>query len=126
MQLKTNLAIVAALGALTACASSVTPPRQEMEDARAAITQARPVAAKEAPAELINAQEKLGQAEAAMQAKKYEQARSLAQQARADAHLAYTIAENARVKRQADEASAANQTLRQELERKGEPERKIQ
>ena len=126
MQLKTNLTIVAALGALTACASGVTPPRQEMEDARAAITQARPVAVKEAPAELINAQEKLGQAEAAMQAKKYEQARSLAQQARADAQLAYTIAENARVKRQADEASAANQTLRQELERKGEPERKIQ
>jgi hypothetical protein len=126
VQLKTNVAIVGALAALTACASGVTPPRQEMEDARAAITQARPVAVKEAPAELMNAQEKLGQAEAAMQAKKYEQARTLAQQARADAHLAYTIAENARVKRQADEASAANQTLRQELERKGEPERKIQ
>ena len=126
MQPRTSLAMVGALAALTACASGVTPPRQEMEDARAAITQARPVAAKEAPAELINAQEKLGQAEAAMQAKKYEQARSLAQQARADAHLAYTIAENSRAKRQADEANAANQTLRQELERKSEPERKTQ
>lgn len=126
MQLKTNLAIVGALAALTACASGVTPPRQEMEDARAAITLARPVAAKEAPAELMNAQDKLGQAEAAMQAKKYEQARSLAQQSAADARLAYTIAENTRMKRQADEASAANQTLRQELERKSDQERKTQ
>ena len=126
MQPRTSLAIVGALAALTACASGVTPPRQEMEDARAAITHARPVAAKEAPAELMNAEEKFGQAQAAMQAKKYEQARSLAQQSAADARLAHTIAENSRVKRQADEASAANQTLRQELERKSEQERKTQ
>ena len=111
--------MVGALAVLTACASGVTPPRQEMEDARAAITAARPVAAKEAPAELMNAEEKFGQAQAAMQAKKFEQARSLAQQAAADANLAFNIAQNTRAKRQADEASAANQTLRQELERLG-------
>lgn len=125
MQLRTSLSMAAVAAALTACASG-TPPRQEMEDARAAITQARPLAAKEAPAELMNAQEKLGAAQAAMQAKKYDQARSLAQQAAADARLAHTIAENTVVKRQADEASAANQTLRQELERKNEQERKTQ
>jgi hypothetical protein len=110
---------VGAIAALTACASG-NPPRQEMEEARAAIILARPVAAKEAPAELMNAESKLGQAQAAMQAKKYDEARTLAQQAHADARLAYTIAENTRVKRQADEASAANQTLRQEIERKSQ------
>jgi hypothetical protein len=119
VDLKSGLLAAAAVAALAACAS-VTPPRQEMEDARAAITQARPVAAKEAPAEFMNAELKFGQAQAAMQAKKYEQARSLAQQAAADANLAYSIAQNTRVKRQAEEAATANQTLRQELERKSQ------
>ena len=126
MQTRTSLVVVGAVAALTACASGVTPPRQEMEDARAAITAARPVAVKEAPAELMNAETKFGQAQAAMQSKKFEEARSLAQQAAADARLAYNIGENTRAKRQADEASAANQTLRQELERKSEQERKTQ
>jgi hypothetical protein len=120
VDLKTGLTIAAALGALAACASGGQPPRQEMENARATVTQARPVAEKDAPKELLNAQEKLGQAEAAMQAKHYEKARALAQQAEADARLAWTIAENARAQRRAEEVQTGNRTLREELERKSQ------
>lgn len=119
MDVSKGLVIAAALGALGACASG-QPPRQEIENARVTVAQARPFAERDAPRELANAQEKLGQAEAAMQAKHYEKARALAQQAETDARLAYTIAENARVQRQAEEVNAANRTLRHELERKGQ------
>ena len=103
--------------ALGACATG-EPPEREMGAARAMVAQARPVAAADAPQQLAEAQVKLGRAEAAMQHKKYEEARNLARQAEADAKLAWSVAENVRAQRTATEMQDANRALRQEIERK--------
>ena len=107
---------VAAL-ALAACATT-DPPEREMGAARAMVAEARPVAAREAPQQLAEAQAKLSRAESAMQRGHYEHARILATEAEADAKLAWTVAENARVQRNAAEVQDANRVLREELERK--------
>ena len=105
--------------ALAACATT-DPPEREMGAARAMVSQARPIAEKDAPQELAEAQLKLGRAEAAMQRKHYEHARILAQQAEADAKLAWTVAENARMQRTANEVQDTNRVLREEMERKSQ------
>jgi len=81
--------------------------------------QARPVADRDAPQELAGAQQKLARAEAAMQRGHYEHARILAEQAEADAKLAWTVAENVRVQRSAAEVQDGTRALREEMERKG-------
>jgi hypothetical protein len=105
--------------ALAACATT-DPPEREMGAARAMVSQARPVAERDAPQELAEAQLKLARAEAAMQRRHYEHARLLAQQAEADAKLAWTVAENARVQRSAAEVQDGTRALREEMERKGQ------
>lgn len=96
---RTTLALVGAtLSALYACATT-DPPEPQMAAARAMVAQARPVAQKDAPLELAAAQGKLARAETAMQRGHYEHARLLAEQAEADARLAWTASENARVQR---------------------------
>ena len=105
--------------ALAACATT-DPPEREMGAARAMVSQARPIAEKDAPQQLAEAQLKLARAEAAMQRKHYEHARILAQQAEADAKLAWTVAENARMQRTANEVQDANRVLREEMERKSQ------
>ena len=105
--------------ALAACATTDAPER-EMGAARAMVAQARPVATKDAPQELAEAQLKLARAEEAMKRGHYEHARLLAQQAETDAKLAFTVAENVRVKRSANEVQDANRALREETERKGQ------
>lgn len=94
---------------LAGCATT-EPPQREMTAARAMVAQARLVAEKEAPLELVAAQAKLARAEMAMQRGHYEHARLLAEQAEADAKLALTVAEQLRVQR----------ALREEVERKGQ------
>jgi hypothetical protein len=84
---------------LAACATT-DPPESEMAAARAMVAQARPVAEAEAPQELAAAQGKLARAELAMQRGHYGHAKLLAQQAEADAKLAWSSAENARVQRE--------------------------
>lgn len=108
-----------ALLALAACATT-DPPEREMGAARAMVSQARPVAGRDAAQELAEAQLKLGRAEAAMQRGHYEHARILAQQAEADAKLAWSVAENVRVQRSAAEVQDGNRALREEIERKGQ------
>jgi len=103
--------------ALAACATT-DPPEREMGAARAMVAQARPLAAQEAPQQLAEAQTKLSRAELAMQRGHYEHARLLAQEAEADAKLAWTVAENARVQRNVAEVQDANRALREELQRK--------
>lgn len=115
---RTTLIPLAAL-ALAACATT-DPPEREMGAARAMVSQARPIAGNDAPQELAEAQLKLSRAEAAMQRGHYEHARILAQQAEADAKLAWTVAENVRVQRNAAEVQDANRALREEMERKGQ------
>jgi len=114
---RTPLIPLAALAlALAACASTDKPER-EMGAARAMVSQARPIAAVDAPQQLAEAQLKLGRAEDAMQHKQYEHARILARQAEVDARLAWSVAENARAQRNATEVQDANRALRQEIER---------
>jgi len=84
---------------LAACATT-DPPESEMAAARAMVAQARPVAEAAAPQELAAAQGKLARAELAMQRGHYGHAKLLAQQAEADAKLAWSSAENARVQRE--------------------------
>lgn len=93
---------LAFLAALAACAMT-DPPESEMAAARAMVAQARPAAAAEAPQELAAAEGKLARAESAMQRGHYEHARLLAEQAEADARLAWAASETARVQRAAQE-----------------------
>jgi hypothetical protein len=112
---KTFIPLVA-LG-LAACATS-SPPATEIGAARAMVAQARPAAERDAPQQIADAQAKLSRAESEMQKGHHETARMLARQAEADAKLAWTIAENARLSRTAAEVQDANRTLREESERK--------
>ena len=97
---------VALAGALAAC-SSTPPPEEQLDAARAAITQAQPVAVRDGAPELKTAQAKLAGAEQAMQRGDYEGARILAEQAQVDASYAWTLAENARLQRAAAELGKA-------------------
>jgi len=83
---------------LAACAMT-EPPVFEMAAAREMVAQARAIAAQDAPQDLATAQSKLAHAEAAMQREHYEHARLLAQQAEADAKLAWTNAEKLQAQR---------------------------
>ena len=83
---------------LAACAMP-EPPVSEMTAAREMVAQARAMAAQDAPQDVATAQTKLAQAEAAMQREQYEHARLLAQQAEADAKLAWTNAEKQQAQR---------------------------
>lgn len=114
-----NTLVPLAILALAACATT-DPPEREMGAARAMVTQARTVADGDAPQQLAEAQQKLARAEAAMQRRHYEHARILAQQAEADAKLAWSVAENVRVQRSAAEVQDSNRALREEIERKGQ------
>jgi hypothetical protein len=116
--MRTPLIPLAAL-ALAACATT-DPPERELGAARAMVSQARPIAGNDAPQELAEAQLKLSRAEAAMQRGHYEHARILAQQAEADAKVAWTVAESVRAQRSAAEVQDANRALREEMERKGQ------
>jgi Domain of unknown function (DUF4398) len=109
--------LCAAAFALAACATT-DAPESELGAARAMVSQARPVADRDAPQQLAEAQQKLARAEAAMQRGHYEHARILAEQAEADAKLAWTVAENVRVQRTAAEVQDGVRALREETERK--------
>ena len=109
--------VVALPLALGACAT-IPPPTEEVAAARAMVTQAQPVAAKDAPRELARAQEKLRGAEEAMQRGDNVGARILAEQAEVDAKYAWTIAENAKAQRAAAEVDKSIELLKTELERR--------
>jgi hypothetical protein len=104
--------------ALAAC-SSTPPPKEQIQAARAAVSQAQPVAMREGVAELTAAQIKLARAEQDMERGDNAQARMLAEQAEVDARYAWTLGENARVQRAAAEANQSTKQLRDELERSG-------
>ena len=97
---RSTLALIAALAA---CATT-DPPEAQMAAARAMVAQARPLAEKEAPFELAAAQGKLARAETAMQRGHYEHARMLAEQADADARLAWSASESARLRMELEKA----------------------
>jgi hypothetical protein len=91
---------IALAAALAAC-SSTPRPSEQVSAARAAVSQAQPVAVRDGAPELKTAQAKLMRAEELMQRGEYTDARILAEQAEVDARYAWTLAENARLQRAA-------------------------
>lgn len=81
------------IAALAACATT-DPPESQMAAARAMVAHAQ-LAQPPAPVELDAAQEKLARAESAMQRGHYGHARLLAEEAEADARLAWSASERA-------------------------------
>lgn len=101
------------------CATKDQGPVAQMATTRAAVTQAESVNARTyAPLELKAAQEKLAQAESAMRAENYDQARRLAERAEADAKLAEAKAQSQKSMAAVDQLNQSIDTLRQELDRR--------
>jgi chromosome segregation ATPase len=116
--LKPIAAAVLAAG-LAGCAS-VPPPQAQLAAARAMVSQAQAVAARDAAFELNTAQAKLARAEQAMKRDDYVNARIYAEQAEVDAKYAWTLAENARAQRAAAEVGKGINALREELQRRSQ------
>jgi hypothetical protein len=108
---------VALAAALAAC-SSTPRPSEQVSAARAAVSQAQPVAVRDGAPELKAAQAKLMRAEELMQRGDYTDARIFAEQAEVDARYAWTLAENARLQRAAAETGESVKLLRDELDRR--------
>jgi hypothetical protein len=101
--------------ALTGCAST-PPPTSEVAAAEAAILTARSAKAHDyAPLELNAAEEKRAAARAAMDGRKYEDARRLAAQAEADAVLAQAKSRAAEARAAVERKTRENAELRREL-----------
>ena len=103
---------------LAACASTPVPSAQ-VAVATAAVANAGVAGGTEAaPTEMRLARDKLARANAAMVAKDYDLARSLAEEAEVDAQLAGVKARSSRASRAALEVQDANRALREEMDRK--------
>jgi hypothetical protein len=109
-------AIVLALG-LAAC-SSTPQPVEQIDAARAALSQAQPVAVSDGASELRLAQYKLARAEQEMQRGNNTDARIFAEQAEVDAKYAWTLAESARMQRTAAQVNQSVRSLQDELDRR--------
>lgn len=102
---------------LAGCAS-VPPPKEQMAVSQTAVENAiNSDTTQFAPVELEAARSKLQQAEQAMAKKDYAQAKRLAEEAEVDARLAQVKARSAQSQKALAEAKAANDVLRQELQR---------
>ena len=120
VRLALPLAALLASIALGACATT-PPPTAEMALSTAAVAHAAGAGANElAPAQMQTARDKLARANTAMGAKDYAAARSLAEEARADAQLAEARAETAKATKAADEVQRADRALREEMNRKAQ------
>lgn len=112
--------IALALGAWALAACATTPaPTSELAVSTAAVAHAAGAGAPQlAPAEMQTARDKLGRATAAMDAKDYDNALKLAQQAEVDAQFAEARAEAMKARKAADAMQESNRVLREEMNRK--------
>jgi hypothetical protein len=109
---------LAALAALSGCASA-PPPNEAMAVAEAAVTRAsNPSTSDAAPAALAVAVNKLASSRAALARGETESARWLAEEAALDAQVADQQAQAVRARKAAQETQAAAAALREELNRK--------
>lgn len=109
------LGVASALLFLAGCAS-VPPPTDLMQRAQQQLQGARDAHAEDyAPVDLTFAEQRFKSAQAAMQAKKYALARDMAEESRADAHLARVRADLAVARKEIKTRNAENQRLRQQL-----------
>jgi hypothetical protein len=103
---------------ITGCAS-VAPPTEQMAVSKAAIANALSAGGSEyAAVEMKAAQDKLDSANRAMAKEDYENARSLAEQAQADARLAEKKAQAAKAQKAAGAMEDNLRVLREEMNRK--------
>src|SRR5690606_34784493 len=118
--IRSLLAGTCAVAVLAGC-NSVPAPREQLAVGKASIESAQTAGAAElAPVELNRAREKFAQAQAAMKEERYEVARILAEQADADAKVAYSRANAERSRRAAEEINASLRTLRQQMDSSGD------
>jgi hypothetical protein len=118
MNRRVSLPAAAAVLGLAACATQPPEPVAQLAAARATLQQAQPTAARHAPAALRNAEAKLQAAEAARVRGDHAEALRLAEQAEADARLAWAQAEHERSRQALAEVNAGIETLRQEVQRR--------
>lgn len=113
--------LIGAALSLASCASKPPVPNEQLAVSKAAIEQAQRAQANEyAAVELRQAQDKLSQAQAAVQREDYTAAKRLAEQAEADARLAETKSHSTKARNAVAEINESIQALRRELERRGE------
>jgi hypothetical protein len=106
---------------LGACATEGPQPTAQMATARTLVTQAdKSQAQRYAAADLQRAHDELSQAETADTQHKYNEARSLAESAAADADVAVARAQAGEAQRAAGEVERSNATLQHESERAAE------
>lgn len=104
---------------LAACAPAKQPPTGQMALATAAVEKAAAAGAYEyAPLALKSSQDKIEQAKTAIQAKDYENARRLLEQAEVDAKLAEAKSGAAKSQKAVDELQKSIDLLREEIQRK--------
>ena len=109
---------LAAVFALAACASTPAPSAQLAVSTAAVASAGVAGGAEAAPTEMRLARDKLARANAAMAAKDYDLARSLAEEAEVDAQLAGVKARSGRATKAAVEVQDASRALREEMNRK--------
>jgi uncharacterized protein DUF4398 len=113
------LGAMACVGAVMAGCASVPPPTAQMAVSKSAIANAASAGGAEfAPAQMKIAQEKMDRANHAMGKEDYASARTLAEEAQADARLAEKTAESAKAQKAADAMQDSNRVLGHELNRK--------
>lgn len=116
-----KIMLIGATLSLASCASKPPVPNEQLAVSKAAIEQAQRAQANEyAPVELRQAQDKLSQAQAAVQREDYDLAKRLAEQAEVDARHAETKSHSTKARNAVAEINESIQALREELERRGE------
>jgi Domain of unknown function (DUF4398) len=112
------VALIACAALITACASAVPAPTEQMAAAQAAVTSATSAGAADlAPSELRTARDKLTRAQVAVTAEQHELATRLARESQADANLAEVTARSTKARKTAGELGEGNRVLREELQR---------
>ena len=110
--------LVAVSALFVVSCASIPAPTEQMTSSKAAVAEATNAGSNEyAPRQLKSALEEMGGAEQAMTEKKYEQARSLAEQAQVDAQLALATTRAAKAKKAADALHEDDHVLREEMNR---------
>jgi uncharacterized protein YqfA (UPF0365 family) len=114
---KKILISVIGLGLVAACGTT-NPPSQQLTETQMVIQQAEQLGAEDyAPLEIRNAKIKLGLAREAVEAKEYEKAIRLAEQARVDAELAQAKAQSGKAEKEVAELRESIRVLKAEIER---------
>ena len=118
-QPRASLALFAGTALFLAACASAPPPTDQLAVSTAAVAHAAAAGAAElAPTEMRTAREKLDMANAAVTAKDYPRAQSLAQEAQADASLAEAKSQSIKARKAAQAVNEDNRALREELDRK--------